>query len=172
VPSLLSFSAALRVDAGIWALWSMAVGWWVSRRPDAVMGHDGWITRLRPWEREGRAYARLGIRRWKGHLPDLGTLFGGRPKQLAGHRDPGDWQTLAAETRRAERAHWLILLALPLEAVIRSGVVLVPMAAYAVIANGPCIAAQRHNRGRLGALLEARQRRARQSSSCRTRQAT
>jgi hypothetical protein len=46
------------------------------------------------------------------------------------------------------------------------------MAAYAVIANGPCIAAQRHNRGRLGALLEARQRRAGQSSSCRTRQAT
>jgi glycosyl-4,4'-diaponeurosporenoate acyltransferase len=159
VPALLSFSAALRVDIAIWATWSLAVGWWVSRRPDDAMVDDGWLTRLRPWERQGRSYARLGVRRWKGHLPDLGVLFGGRPKQLVPGRDPSQWRVLAAETRRAERAHWLILLALPVEAVIRSGVVLAPMAAYAVIANGPCIAAQRHNRGRLGALIEARGRR-------------
>jgi hypothetical protein len=63
---------------------------------------------------------------------------------------------MAAETRRAERVHWLILLAFPVEAALHDGVILIPMAAYAVVANLPCIAAQRYNRGRLAALTEQR----------------
>ncbi len=159
VPALLSFHAALALDVAIWAVWSTAVGWWATRRPDAAFDRDGWVTRLRPWERDGRTYARLGIRRWKGRLPDLGSVFGGRRKQLPSQRDPGDWRVLAAETRRAEWVHWVILAALPVEALVRSGVVLVPMAVYALAANLPCIAAQRYNRGRLAVLMEARRRR-------------
>jgi glycosyl-4,4'-diaponeurosporenoate acyltransferase len=152
----LGFWPALAVDSAVWPLWSVAVGCWAAQRPDAVVERDGWLTRLRPWERDGLVYARLGIRRWKGWLPDLGGVFGGRPKRLEARRDPEAWATLAAETRRAERAHWLILLALPAEALLRSGVVLAPMAVYAVAANAPCIAAQRHNRGRLLALQRRR----------------
>lgn len=120
---------------------------------------DGPLTRLRGWERDGLVYARFGIRRWKGRLPDLGGVFGGRRKHPGERRDPAAWSEMAAETRRAERAHWLILLALPAEAVLRGGVILAPMAAYAAVANLPCIAAQRYNRGRLLALAERRQRR-------------
>jgi glycosyl-4,4'-diaponeurosporenoate acyltransferase len=159
VPALLSFHAALTTDVLIWALWSTLVGWWATHLPDEAFDRDGRVTRLRPWEREGRTYARVGVRRWKGHLPDLGGLVGGRRKRLPSGRDPDEWRVLAVETRRAECAHWVILLALPVEALIRSGVVLVPMTAYALVANVPCIVAQRYNRGRLEALLAARRRR-------------
>lgn len=160
VPSLLSFHHALEADTVIWVVWSTTVGWWATRQPDEVFDRDGPLTRLRPWERDGRAYARIGIRRWKGRLPDLGAIFGGRRKKLPAHRDPEEWRTLALETRRAEYVHWLILLALPAEAVLRSGVILVPMTIYALVANLPCIAAQRYNRGRLGVLISSRRRRA------------
>jgi glycosyl-4,4'-diaponeurosporenoate acyltransferase len=148
VPALLSFHAALTTDVLIWALWSTLVGWWATHLPDEAFDRDGRVTRLR-----------VGVRRWKGHLPDLGGLVGGRRKRLPSGRDPDEWRVLAVETRRAECAHWVILLALPVEALIRSGVVLVPMTAYALVANVPCIVAQRSNRGRLEALLAARRRR-------------
>jgi glycosyl-4,4'-diaponeurosporenoate acyltransferase len=152
----LSFWVALPVDAAIWLVWSLVVGWWAARLGAARVGADGWLTRLRPWERDGRAYARVGIRRWKGWLPDAGRFGGGRPKVLGRRRDPDAWRHLAAETRRAERVHWIVLLALPVEATLNAGIVLVPMAVYAVVANVPCIAVQRYNRGRLGVLLRHR----------------
>lgn len=158
--ALLGFYPALAVDAATWTAWSVAVGAWAARLPDSAVDRDGPVTRLRDWERDGLVYARLGIRRWKGRLPDLGAAFGGRRKRLDARRDPLAWATMAAETRRAERTHWLILLALPAEAVLRGGIILVPMAAYAAVANLPCIAAQRYNRGRLLALAERRRRRA------------
>jgi glycosyl-4,4'-diaponeurosporenoate acyltransferase len=152
----LSFYPALAIDIIIWSTWSVAAGWWASRLSDEAVAADGWLTRLRPWEREGQAYGRLGIRRWKSWLPDLGVIFGGRPKSLRRPRDPAEWQALAGETRRAERVHWLILAALPVEALLRGGTLLVLMAGYAVVANVPCIVAQRYNRGRLLALRRRR----------------
>jgi glycosyl-4,4'-diaponeurosporenoate acyltransferase len=140
----------------IWVTWSTAVSVWAVHWPDAALRHDGWLTHLRPWERDGLVYGALGVRRWKGRLPDLGTLLGGRKKHLEHRRDPAAWEELAAETRRAERAHWLILLAFPMMLFVRGGVILVPMAAYGLAANGPCIAAQRYNRGRLKVLLRRR----------------
>jgi glycosyl-4,4'-diaponeurosporenoate acyltransferase len=151
-----SFYPALIADIAIWSAWSVAVGWWASRLSDDVIAGDGWLTRLRPWERRGQAYGRFGIRRWKSWLPDLGVIFGGRPKSLPHPRDPAEWRVLAGETRRAERVHWLILAALPVEALIRGGTLLLLMTTYAVVANVPCIITQRYNRGRLLALCERR----------------
>ena len=151
-----SFYRALGIDLVIWALWSTAVSVCAVRWSDAAVRSDGWLTALRPWERDGLVYAALGIRRWKGWLPDLATVVGGREKRLKDRRDPAAWQELAGETRRAERAHWLILLALPMQFLVRGGVILIPMAAYGLVANGPCIAAQRYNRGRLGVLRRRR----------------
>lgn len=148
----MGFWPALFVDSGIWVVWSVAVGWWEARRPWEDFSADGWLTRLRPWERDGNVYAHLGVRRWKGRLPDLGPLWGGSRKRLERPRDPGEWGRMAGETRRAETVHWLILCALPVEACIGLGWVLAPMTAFAVVANVPCIVAQRHNRGRLQAL--------------------
>src|SRR5690606_24248473 len=51
-------------DAVVWAGWSAVVGYSAHRLPRARLDHDNLLTRLRPWEREGRVYERFGIRRW------------------------------------------------------------------------------------------------------------
>jgi glycosyl-4,4'-diaponeurosporenoate acyltransferase len=145
----LAIFPALAVDSAVWAVWSLAVSWWVARLPASRLRADGWLTRLRPWEESGRVYRSIGIRRWKPWLPDLGALFGSGHKKVGARRDPTVWQAVAVESRRSERAHWVMLAALPALVLVRGGVILVPMAAYAVTANLPCIAAQRYNRGRL-----------------------
>ncbi len=144
--------AAILVDALLWAGWSALVGVMGARWSDERVSRDGPLTTLRTFESGGGLYRRLGIRHWMRWLPDAGGFAGGRRKSFERRLDPAGWNALAGETRRAERVHWLITLALPVTAVWTRGVLLVAMAAYAVVANGPCIAAQRYNRLRLAAL--------------------
>jgi glycosyl-4,4'-diaponeurosporenoate acyltransferase len=147
------------VDALVWAGWSALVGALGARWSDERVGRDGPLTTVRAFESGGELYRRLGIRRWKRWLPDAGGFAGGRPKRLEGRLDPAGWTALAVETRRAERVHWLILLALPVIALWTRGVLLGAMVAYAMLANAPCIAAQRYNRLRLAALRDRAYRR-------------
>ncbi len=150
----LPVAATIGLDAGVWLAWSALVGWWAARLTPATLDRDTWLTRLRPWEADGRVYRRVGIRRWKGLLPDAGRFGGGRRKQL-GHRrrDPAEWRALMAETRRAERVHWYIPVALVALVGWNSGVLLAAMIVYAVVANVPCIVTQRYNRARFSGLL-------------------
>ncbi|MDQ2724709.1 MAG: hypothetical protein M3Y36_04360 [Actinomycetota bacterium] len=145
---------AILVDALLWAGWSILVGVMGARWPDERVGRDGPLTTLRAFEGGGGLYRHLGIRHWKRWLPDAGSFAGGRRKRLERRLDPAGWTALAGETRRAERVHWLIMLALPVTALWSRGVLLGAMVAYAVVANGPCIAAQRYNRLRLAALSD------------------
>ncbi|MDQ6948731.1 MAG: hypothetical protein M3256_21360 [Actinomycetota bacterium] len=143
---------AVGLDAMLWAVWSVVTAVVGARWSMSRVGRDGPLTTLRSIEAGGRLYRRLGIRHWKRWLPDAGRFVGGRPKSLDRRLDPNGWTALAAETRRAERVHWLSALALPVTALWSHGVLLGAMVAYAVVANGPCIAAQRYNRLRLVAL--------------------
>ena len=149
----LPIAAAILADAATWAAWSALMGLVGARWAATRIGRDGPLLTLRPFESGGSLYRRLGIRRWKSWLPDAGRFAGGRPKGLDRRLDPVEWRALAAETRRAERVHWLILLALPVTALWSRGLLLGAMVAYAAVANGPCIAAQRYNRLRLIALM-------------------
>ncbi|MDQ2726620.1 MAG: hypothetical protein M3Y91_01860 [Actinomycetota bacterium] len=152
---------AVLVDALLWAGWSILAGVLGARWPHDRVGRDSPLTTLRAFESGGGLYRRIGIRHWKRWLPDAGSFAGGRRKRLDRRLDPAGWTDLAGETRRAERVHWLILLALPVTALWSSGVLLGAMVAYAVVANGPCIAAQRYNRLRLVALGHRAARRGR-----------
>lgn len=145
----LPFLAAILADALLWAGWSAFVGVVGARWPDDRVGRDGPLTTLRAFESGGGLYRRVGIRHWKPWLPDAGGFAGGRRKRFERRLDPAGWTALAGETRRAERVHWLIMLALPVTALWSRGVLLGAMVVYAVVANGPCIAAQRYNRLRL-----------------------
>jgi glycosyl-4,4'-diaponeurosporenoate acyltransferase len=146
------FRTALICDIALCCLWSGVVAGWSVRAPLSA-APAGRLTRLRPWEQDGRIYARLGVGRWKRHLPDVGPRLGGEAKRLGGRRGRADLERFVALTRRAETAHWLMLLVLPVDGVIRSGWVLVPMVGAGLIANGPCIVVQRYNRARLETLL-------------------
>lgn len=157
----LPFLAAVLADALLWAGWSTSVAVMGTRWSDERVGRDGPLTTLRAFESGGGLYRRLGIRHWKRWLPDAGGFAGGRRKSLDRRLDPAGWMALAGETRRAERVHWLITLALPVTAVWTQGVLLASMVTYAIVANGPCIAAQRYNRLRLAALGDRADRRGR-----------
>jgi len=152
-------AATAVVDALVWAVWSTAVGYGFHRQPASRFASDNALTHLRRWERSGRIYESVGVRRWKDKVPEAGALLpGGISKRRLGGRSLEDLQRFAAETRRAELVHWTILAIAPLFAIWSSWPLFAAMVAYAVVANLPCIVIQRYNRARI-ARATARRRR-------------
>ena len=147
---------AIAADTAVWAAWGTAVGYVAARAPDARFARDTGLTRIRAWERDGRTWERLRVRRWKSAVPELGALFGGRSKRRLPTRDRDGLAQLAVETRRAETVHWVVPLALVVMPIWSPAWVTAVMAAYAVAANAPCIVIQRYNRARARRLLDGR----------------
>jgi glycosyl-4,4'-diaponeurosporenoate acyltransferase len=145
--------AMVALDVGVWGAWSALVGWWAHRRSLDAFETDSWLYSTRRLER-GAFYDALRIRRWKDRLPEAGNVFaGGFSKRTLRTRDPAALTRFVAETRRAEWAHWVIMLATPVFLLWSWPWVELVMVAYALIANLPCILVQRYNRIRLHALL-------------------
>ena len=151
--------------AAAWGTWSAACGYAAHRIPAARLDHDGWLLRLRGWERGGRAYERrLGVKAWKDRLPEAGALFrGGFSKRRVERHDRAYLERFVVATRRAELAHWPILALAP------TFLLWIPLFdapwwlaaalfAYGVVANVPCILVQRYNRARLERILSPRTR--------------
>lgn len=107
------------------------------------------------WEKEGKIYEKLRIRRWKDHLPDMSkhvkTMFA---KELISPRDPEYTRRLILETCVAELTHDVLILLSPIFPHYMTGVWAdVAMLLYAV-GNLPFILIQRYNRPRLVKLME------------------
>lgn len=142
--------AAVGLNVAGWTAVHVASGYAAHRLPLERLEHDGWLLRIRRWEDGGRAYRRLGVTRWKHRLPEAGAFFaGGTSKRSlpAGERRQAI-ERFAAETRRAELAHWWAMAATPLFALWNPPLGMLGCAAYAVAANVPCIVVQRYNRAR------------------------
>ena len=156
MPLLVSLTCwgTLLANVAAWALVHAASGYYVHRLPLGRLEHDGWLLRPRRWERDGRTYQRvLRIRGWKDHLPEAGAFFsGGVSKRALTGSLVGGLPRFVAETRRAERGHWLALAAGPLFALWNPPSGLGLMVAYGVVVNAPFIAVQRYNRLRAMAL--------------------
>jgi glycosyl-4,4'-diaponeurosporenoate acyltransferase len=158
-PDLMASDVVLvAVDVAAWAAFHASTGYLVHRLPSQRFDHDTALTRARAVEADGRPYTRvLRIKRWKRRLPEAGALFrGGFDKK---HLRGGTADHLAdhlRETRRAELGHWLAAACAPLFFVWNPAPVGAVMLLYAVVANGPCIAAQRYNRLRLLRILRLR----------------
>lgn len=146
---------AVVVGSAAWAGLSFGIGYVTHRLPLARLDHDTWLTRLRPWEHDGRVYERrLRIRTWKRWLPEGGDFYdGGFSKRHLRGRRREHLERFAAETRRAEVTHWALLACAPLFLLWNRPVVGVAMAAFGVVANAPFIVVQRYNRARLVRLL-------------------
>lgn len=115
----------------------------------------GWLFRARGWERAGEFYERLGVKSWKGRLPDAGPWFaGGFSKAGLASRSPDYLRRFLAETCRGELAHWLAMLPAPFFFLWNRPWVGGLMVAYALAGNLPCVIAQRYNRRRLERLLK------------------
>ena len=148
------------LDAAVWATWSVVVGAGVHLLPTRCFTHETRLTRLQAFERDGRLYERLRIRRWKDRLPDAGALFsrGGSKRSLPG-RSTDALERFVSETRRAEYVHVAVAAIAPLFALWNPWWLTISMLVYAVAANVPCVAIQRYNRGRLQRLLSTRRAR-------------
>ena len=92
--------------------------------------------RSAPWEKGGRIYLKLGIRKWKDHLPDMSRLMPDMVRKDLGS-DPA---VLVQETCVAECVHWALTLV------------------YNVLGNVSFIVIQRYNRPRLQKLAEKTRR--------------
>jgi glycosyl-4,4'-diaponeurosporenoate acyltransferase len=146
--------AMVVLDVAVWGGWSALVGYWAHRRPASSFAHDTWLFRIRAFERGGRVYERMGIKRWKDRLPEAGALFtGGFSKRSVRTRDRARLERFVVETRRAEWTHWTIMLATPVFLVWNWWWIEILMVVYALAANGPCLVVQRYNRARLARLL-------------------
>jgi glycosyl-4,4'-diaponeurosporenoate acyltransferase len=150
---------AVLVDAAVWAGWGTAVGYVAARLPDERFAADGPVTRIRAWERDGRAWERTRVRSWKDGLPELGSLFGGRSKRRLAASGWRGLEELAIETRRAETVHWAAALPAAVMPLWNPRWVSAIMAGYAVAANAPFIVVQRYNRARIQRIQRARRAR-------------
>ena len=146
----MSSAAAAGVDALVWAAWSVVVGYLAHAVPQRWYEQDTWLTRIRAWERGGRSYDRLHIRKWKGRLPEAGAFFRkGTSKRVLVDRSGRGLERFTIETRRAEYVHVAIVAITPVFVWWNPPRLMAAMVVYAAAANLPCIAVQRFNRARL-----------------------
>ena len=105
------------------------------------------------FERNGRFYEALGIRRWKGLLPDKSRFAPGAYKKSirAGQQTSAHMERLLQETCVAELIHWLLLLLCPVLLLTMEGAAAGVMTVLYGLSNIPFIMIQRYNRPRLAA---------------------
>jgi glycosyl-4,4'-diaponeurosporenoate acyltransferase len=145
------------VDIAVWGAIHAGTGYLVHRLPDARFELDTALSRPRRWERGGRFYERLAIRRWKDRLPEAGDVFaGGVSKRSMVGRSDADLRRFAVETRRAELGHVLAAVASPVFVLWNTVPVTAVMIVYGVVVNAPFIAIQRYNRLRIARVLARR----------------
>ena len=107
--------------------------------------------RCRDWEKGGRVYNKLHIRRWKDRLPDMSRLMPDMVKKKLAAADP---MSLVQETCVAECVHFCLgLLSLGAFALCRSGWMVCIVAVYILLGNLPFQIIQRYNRPRLLRLM-------------------
>lgn len=117
--------------------------------------------RIARWERNGNIWNTLFlVKKWKKHLIDGSSIVkkSYNKSHLHGWKQE-DLTIFAAETKRAELTHWLLMLPAPLFFLWNpdwAGWIII---AYALLANVPFIMTQRYNRGRIEAIVQAAKRR-------------
>lgn len=146
---------AALVSTVVWAVVGVTIGFVAHKLPPERFAHDGRLTRLRGFERDGRWYERyLRIRRWKDRLPEGGATFaGGFSKRSLASRRRDLLERFVVETRRAELTHWWVLATALLHFVWCPWWLGLIMVGFGVVANVPCLVVQRYNRARLTRVL-------------------
>ena len=111
---------------------------------------------MKKWEQSGRIWQKLLlVRKWKSFLIDGSSIAKKSYDKSHLHGKRGDdLIVFAAETKRAELTHFLLIVPAPLFFLwnpIWAGWIMI---IYALIANLPFIIVQRYNRGRIEIILK------------------
>jgi glycosyl-4,4'-diaponeurosporenoate acyltransferase len=137
-----------------WPVIQLVLAWLFTRMPASWFSPGGVPTRGRT---EYFYEHVLGIKRWKDRLPDASRWFGGGfAKGELAASNPDYLRRFARETWRGELCHWVALGFAPVFFLWNPWWADLIMLAYALLANLPCILAQRYNRWRLLRLLSRR----------------
>ena len=145
----------ITLDFAAWFVIHMSCAVLTLKLPDRIFEADSWLYKTRKWERNGLIWQSVfRVRRWKDFLPDGAAVFrkGFRKKHIQS-REQTYFQTFIRESRRGELTHWLAMLPAPLFFLWNPFWVGWIMIFYAILANGPCIIAQRYNRTRFSRIL-------------------
>jgi len=144
----------------IWPVAHVSVSWWALRLDSTKFHSEDFLYRERFWEFGGALYERLFlIKKWKRLLPDGAAMLGVEvSRNINSLLTPTGQQKLFNETMRSELAHWMTMIIGLLLSVFNSFEVWLVMLAYAIVANVPCILAQRYNRIKLGKILTKKKR--------------
>lgn len=103
--------------------------------------------KLYKWERKGRVYDRIAIRKWKSKVPDASRVFKLLlPKKVLPGTRSDDLKRLVKETCVAELVHWGLILCSLAVLFIAPGWEGVLLYSLCVIGNLPFICIQRYNR--------------------------
>ena len=124
--------------------------------------------RAYPWEKNGRIYEKLGVRKWKDYMPDKSRwVKSSFEKTLCNQSDPESLRHLLQETCVAECIHWILFFLSPLILVFTRGTAAYIITALYALSNFPLIVIQRYNRPRLRRLLQRRLRAAQKEADAR-----
>jgi len=108
------------------------------------------------WEKGGRVYDKLKIKKWKTKVPDMSRLVKSMaPKQMQGRVTAPQMERMLAETCVAEAVHFALALCGFGCVAIWQGVGGVAVALVYALGNVPFILIQRYNRPRQAALYAA-----------------
>jgi glycosyl-4,4'-diaponeurosporenoate acyltransferase len=143
------------INAGAWFVVHMLLAAAAMRLSRALFNPEGRLFRTRSWEREGKLYREVfRVHRWKSALPDGAALFtGGFRKKRLEKRNREYLHDFLLETCRAEATHWTVILLSPVFFLWNGRGAGAVNVLYALIANLPCIIAQRYNRPLLRRIL-------------------
>jgi glycosyl-4,4'-diaponeurosporenoate acyltransferase len=133
----------------------MSVAYIATILPLDNLNTESWLLKERNWEKSGNFYDRFfKIKKWKGLLPDGSALFkkGFRKKRMTSS-NPEYLSKFIIETGRAEIVHWIVILFSPVFFIWNYPWAGWVMIIYAIIANLPCILAQRYNRIRFKRMI-------------------
>lgn len=126
--------------------------------PKGMFGDNAYF-RMHDFEKKGRIYERLGIKRWKDKLPDMSKIFPSMLPAKNGFADV-DTDVMIRETRVAEFVHAAIaVLGFPCVVIARGAAGWIMWILWA-LGNVPFIMVQRYNRPRLERLCAVRKRHA------------
>lgn len=146
----------------VWGFFQLSAALICLKIPNRYFSIDVWFFRSYSFENEGKIYARLfKVHRWKHLLPDGGALWekNGYKKRTLDDYSNENLNRFLIESARGEMAHWLAIFPFWVFGFFTPPNVIWIMLAYALLANLPCIIAQRYNRPRVLRLLENRRRR-------------
>lgn len=138
-------------NAVVWLVFHYAISALCFIIPLRYFLTDRAFFRLARWEQDGKRWdTYFFVKRWKKHLPEGSSIV--KKSYNKRHLHGTSRESLlmfAAETKRAELTHWLLIVPAPLFFLWNPQWAGWVNVVYALLANLPFILTQRYNRGRL-----------------------